>query len=263
LLWAINALSILVVIKVFSQAMTDFFNMRRYLLQATLFLLVLVTFCMGQVYHATAAGAIQCHCFNNRDYNPTEKFAADAYILATSFNSLLARLAGLPKKQIIMIRMNQGVAQDDLLIGLKISRTTGQELQQVLDLSRNDKTWAEIIAGLSLQEVVNEDKTLAEIKAGLPVRLAGTRVADEMIADFFRVPSGEINKLRISGLNEKEITLILILKHVSEIQPEALVDQYKNQGRSWSEIAYNLGVQPKAAGRYILAYPSKNIAGNG
>lgn len=132
-----------------------------------------------------------------------------------------------------------------------------------MDLSRNDKTWAEIIAGLSLQEVVNEDKTLAEIKAGLPVRLAGTRVADEMIADFFRVPSGEINKLRISGLNEKEITLILILKHVSEIQPEALVDQYKNQGRSWSEIAYNLGVQPKAAGRYILAYPSKNIAGNG
>ena len=111
----------------------------------------------------------------------------------------------------------------------KASRTTGQGLQQVLDLPRNDKTWAEIIAGLSLQEAVNEDKILAEIKAGLPVRLAGTRVADEMIADFFRIPSGEVNKLRISALNEKEITLIFILKHVSEIQPEALVGQYKNR----------------------------------
>lgn len=89
--------------------------MRRYLLHATLFLLVVVTFCMGQVYHATAAGTIQCHCFNNRVYNPAEKFAADAYILATSFNSLLARLAGLPKKQIVMIKMNQGLPRTTCL----------------------------------------------------------------------------------------------------------------------------------------------------
>lgn len=226
------------------------------------FLLILLFFCWGLTCHAIAESAIQCHCFANRTYNPAEKFEADEYILATSFNSLLARLADLPKKQIVMIKMNEGVVQDDLLIGLKIAKITGQTLQNVLDLRRGNNSWAEIIKALQPHESVNEDETSQAIRAGGDAEVVGPRVADEMIAEFFKVPSEKINKLRMSGLSEKEITLTFILNHVSEIQPEALVEQYKKQQRSWSEIAHNLGVEPKAAGKLILAYPSKSIPVN-
>ena len=161
-----------------------------------------------------------------------------------------------------MIKMNEGVVQDDLLIGLKIAKITGQTLQNVLDLRRGNNSWAEIIKALQPHESVNEDETSQAIRAGGDAEVVGPRVADEMIAEFFKVPSEKINKLRMSGLSEKEITLTFILNHVSEIQPEALVEQYKKQQRSWSEIAHNLGVEPKAAGKLILAYPSKSIPVN-
>ena len=63
----------------------------------------------------------------------------------------------------------------------------------------------------------------------------------------------------MSGLNEKEMALLFILVHAGGLKPEALVMQYKKQGRSWSEIAYNLGLEPDAAGKLILAYPAKKI----
>jgi len=227
-----------------------------------LFLLGLTLFYLGPGYYATAKSAIQCHCFTDRSYNPAKKFAADDYILATSFNSLLARLADLPKRQIVMIKMNEGVTQEDLLISLQIAKTTGQDIQKVLDSFRQKDNWSEIIKELSLNGAVNNDEVLEAIKTGTPTDMAGTRIADEFIAEFFRTPAEEIRKLRISGLNEKEITLVLLLNHVSEIQPGALVEQYKNKGRSWSEIAYNLGMEPKAAGKLILAYPAKIIPEN-
>jgi len=225
-------------------------------------MMLIICFYLGAPQHVFADSAIQCHCFKNRSCDESDRFAADAYILATSFNSLLARLAALPKKQIVMIKMNEGMAQDDLLISLKIAKTTGQELQKVLDLRRQNDNWAEIIAGLPLQETVNKDEILGAIRAGASTEVAATRVADESIALFFGTPEEEIRKLRMSGLNEKEITLTLLLNHVNEIQPEALVEQYKDKGKSWSEIAYSLGVEPKAAGKLILAYPAKKIPEN-
>lgn len=240
----------------------SYFSMRRNLEKTCLFLVLLIIFCSGPAYHAIAKSAIQCHCFTDRTYNPAEKFAADSYILATSFNSLLARLADLPKKQIVMIKMNEGMAQDDVLISLKIAETTGQDLQKVLDLRRRSDSWAEIIAVLPPQEAVIRDEILGVIRAGASTEVAATRIADESIAQFFGASEEEIRKLRLSGLNEKEITLTLLLNHVSEIQPEALVEQYKDKGRSWSEIAYSLGVEPKAAGKLILVYPAKKTPEN-
>lgn len=224
-----------------------------------LFFLALPFFLMGPVWPAMADSAIKCHCFTERDYNPVDKFAADDYILATSFNSLLARLADLPKKQIVMLKMKRGVAQEDLLVGLKIAGITDYGLEEILDLKGHDRTWPEIVAALDLQTRAPEDEILKGLLAGSPPAEAGEAVAAQLIAGFFGTSAERIKELRLAGLNEKEITLIHILSHVSEIEPPALAGQYKDNGRSWSEIAYNLGVEPKTAGRLILAYPAGTI----
>jgi len=204
---------------------------------------------------AFAESAIQCHCFTERSYNPADRFAADEYILATSFNSLLANAYGLPKRQIVMIKMNEGVGQDDLLVGLKLSRLTGIDIRKFLRLRRQKNSWAKILSSMTKQQVVAEDEILQGVLAGMPVEEAGTRVADEMISNFYRVPGEEVKKLKASGLNEKETALVFILAHISEIPPEALVKQYKEQGRSWSEIAFNIGLEPDETGKRILEYP--------
>ena len=225
----------------------------------TFIFIALFLFNLGSALHVFAESAIQCHCFKNRSYNPADKFASDDYILATSFNSLLSKSFGIPKKQIIMIKMGEKVAQGDLLISLKISKVTGEEISKILGLRSSNNTWADIVSGLPQQEKVETDQLLEAVRSGMPVAKAGDMVADEMIARFYRIPPAEIKKLRVSGLDEKEMALLFILVHVGGQKPQVLVEQYLKLGRSWSEIAYNLGLEPNAAGKLILAYPAKKI----
>lgn len=221
--------------------------------------ITLILWC-ALVSNDLAANSIQCHCFTDRDYNPVARFEADDYILATSFNSLLARTAGIPKKDIVMLKMNQGVSQDDLLISLKIARLTGKFLGEILEMRQARKSWQEVIAELDINDTAKDkDETLTAILADQPGQTAADRVADAVIADFYHRSPAEVERLRILGLSEKEINLVLILQHVSEIQPAALAEQYTQKGRSWSEIAFNLGVTPKKAGRLIMAYPAKEL----
>ena len=52
----------------------------------------LIFVCLGTTgLPVFAQSTINCHCFLDRSYDPADKFAADEYILATSFNSLLAK----------------------------------------------------------------------------------------------------------------------------------------------------------------------------
>ena len=223
------------------------------------FLIILILFSFGSAVQVSAESAIQCHCFTDRTYNPADRFASDEYVLATSFNSLLAKVFAIPKRQIVMIKMNESVAQDDLLIGLKIAKITGVDIRKFLKLHKKNNTWAEIISGLSQVEKIKNDPLLEAIKSGMPAEKAGVRIADEIIGEFYQIKPDAISKLRMSGMNEKEINLISILAHAREQQPEVLVEQYKNQGRSWSEIAHNLGVEPDTTGKLIVAYPARQI----
>lgn len=214
---------------------------------------------LGLSGNVKAQSAVTCHCFTERDYNPADRFAADDYILATSFNSLLARYFAVSKGQIVMLKMKQGVPQDDLLIGLKVSQIGDGNINNLLRLRRAGKTWQEIIAGMEQHDRLESDPLLKRIIAGVPVDEAGRGIADEIIGRFYAIPADQINKLRKTGLSEKEITLLFILVHVGNQNLETLLKQQREQSKSWSEIAHGLGIDPKAAGRLILAYPAKQI----
>lgn len=228
--------------------------------RTSFFFITLLLFFFAPTSGSFAESAINCHCFRDRTYNPDDTFAADDYILATSFNSLLAKSFGIPKRQIIMLKMKEGVGQDDLLIGLKTAKVTKINLRQLLRLRREEYSWPKIISDLDRSGKHQNDQLLAVIKSGIPVEEAGTKVADELLADFFKIPLESIEEFRLSGLNEKEMALLLILAHACDQKPETLIARHSKEGKSWSEIADSLGVQPAAAGNLILHYPAKQIS---
>ena len=223
------------------------------------FFIAFVLLIFGAADNAFAESTISCHCFQDRSFDPGDRFAADDYLLATSFNSLLAKSFDISKKQVVMLKMDEGVSQDDLLVGLKVTRLTGGYLEQLLGLRRAGYTWSQIISGMEQQDTINKDKLAKAIRVGMPVNEAGAGVADEMIEDFYRVPAEEVKRFRAYGLNEKEMALVFILAHFKDQKAETFVEQYKKQGSSWSQIAFNLGIEPAAAGKLILAYPAKQI----
>jgi hypothetical protein len=230
------------------------------LIKTTLFFIALILFLLGPSHNSFAESTINCHCFKERTFNPNDTFSTDDYILATSFNSLLAKSYDIPKRQVITLKMKEKVGHDDLLIGFKISKSTGVHLKQLLSFLERKKTWSKVLSEMDQQEMIMNDQLLEAIKSGLPVDEAGDRAGEELISEFYSVPAEKIGKLRKSGLNEKEMALLFILVHAKDQKLEVLVKQHNGQGKSWSEIAHNLGVEPAAAGKLILAYPAKQIA---
>lgn len=204
-----------------------------------------------------AESAITCHCFTERSYNPGDRFGADDYILATSFNSLLARSFHVAKREIVMLKMKQGVGQNDLLVGLKIAGAAKIDLRQLIELRRQGRGWPEIVAGLAMDEKTRQDPLLEAIGSSPSVAEAGARVAGQLIADFYTVPLEVIGMFRQSGLKDKEINLLFILTHAGRRELREIAAMYTEEGRSWSEIADSLGIEPATAGRLILQYPAR------
>jgi hypothetical protein len=117
-------------------------------LKSLLFCMTFVLLFWGPVQNSFAESTINCHCFQDRSFDPGDKFAADDYILATSFNSLLAKSFDISKKQVVTLKMDEGVSQDDLLVGLKLTKLTGGYLEQLLGLRRAGYEWSQIISGM-------------------------------------------------------------------------------------------------------------------
>lgn len=228
-------------------------------LRTALCCITLLFFAVIPVRNSSAVPAINCHCFQDRTYNPADPFATDDYILATSFNSLLARSFNIPKREIVMLKMKEGIGQNDLLVALKVAKESGADLQQLLGWRREKRSWRTIVTDLTGRRRIKEDLLVEAIAAGLPVEKAEAHVADELIAGFYKIPGEEIGSFRSEGLNEKEMALVLILAHAGNQQPEVLVSLHNREGRSWSAIAHDLGIEPAAAGKLILQYPDRRL----
>ncbi len=217
-----------------------------------LLLLLLLTTMMA--VPAGAEIAAGCHCFRQRSYDPEAKFIADDYILATSFNSLTANIFNISKKQIVMLKMRGGVHQNDLLLSLRLSHDFGLDQQQLLNLRQKDYSWQKIISQSKPLSEIKDNILLTMIKSGKPVNDLGQEVANSMIADFYNAPKKEIEKLRLSGFNEKELALFFLLVRNKQVKPEDLVKQVKDEGQSWSEVAHKLDITPAMAGQLIANY---------
>lgn len=207
-----------------------------------------------------AASATGCHCFNERAYDPQAPFAADDYILTTTFNSLISKSFNLSKQRIVMLKMQGGVAADDLLIGLHLAQVGQVDSQILFDRRKAGTTWATLLTEIKLPPAVKEDTLLKKLKAGGATREAGEAVADQMLVGLYKISLPKVQELRSAGLDSKAISLALVLSHYTGREPEFFIRQYQGEKKSWSEIAALVGVTPKAAGTLVLNYPEKQLS---
>ena len=110
-------------------------KLNRYILSLLLINLLLVMLMPLEVYSSNDTN--NCHCFKNRTFNTVDKFASDDYLLTTTFNSLLASEFKISKRQIITMKMQDGVANDDLIISLYLSREAGIDVSQILNMKKS------------------------------------------------------------------------------------------------------------------------------
>ena len=195
-----------------------------------------------------------CHCFKERAYKPQDRFAADDYILATSFNSLIANKYSIAKRQIVFFKMKGGVSHMDLIVALRVAKASGSDLKMILDMKKNGQTWQNILENSTMANGIKNDNLLYKLKAGRPLNEVGGKIADSLIVDFYKADGEVVKQMRSSGLNEKEMALVFIVANKSGASPMALAELYSKQGKSWSEIANDFGIGPTQAGKLILQH---------
>jgi hypothetical protein len=149
--------------------------------------------------------------------------------------------------------MQGGVDQDDLLVGLTISKASGVTLKHLLDLRKRKKSWQQILKAPVLSGY-NPSSVLTGLKSGTPASQVAGQISDELISLFFGIPKEMVEKFRADGFTEKEITLLFLLASTGNIGSEIIAAQHSKEGKSWSEIAHSLGVEPPAAGKLISNY---------
>ncbi|MFH1020967.1 MAG: hypothetical protein V1782_10230 [Pseudomonadota bacterium] len=142
------------------------------------------------------------------------------------------------------------------MITLQAAKVSGTELKHLLGLRERKFPWQKILSELLPAEKFRNDKALKGLQSGIPDTEAGQKIADRLLVEFFHVPEKAVLALRATGLNEKEMALLLILDHAGKLPPHEGARQHAQEGKSWSEIAHQLGIEPADAGKLIMDYPA-------
>ena len=201
---------------------------------------------------ATAEQTGNCHCFRDRNYDPAHKFAADDYLLTTSFNSLIAATLKVSKRQIVMMKMKGGVDSDELLIALYIADKTQAPVDTLLAIRENDGSWQSILNSPSLQQNAGSDPVFAKIAAGTTSHDLTSPITDAMISTYYHARPELINTLRSKDFSNKELALIFALNRQTATPVEEIVDMARQKKMSWSEIAHHFNLTPAGVGKTIL-----------
>jgi hypothetical protein len=206
---------------------------------------------------ATAGPTDRCHCFRERSYDPAHKKAADSYLLTTGFNSLVAATLGVSKRQIIMMKMKGGIDPDDLLIALYIARNTQVSRDILLAVRNNGGSWQKIMGSTRLMTARQNTPVLEKIAAGAPDQKIVDLISDELLGKHYHAATQQISRLRSQQFDNREINLIYALHTQTNIPLQKIVDMYRNEKMSWSEIGHKSGLSPADIGKAILKSQSR------
>ncbi len=204
-----------------------------------LFILASLTFPVKPV-----EAKVNCHCFQDRTYSPEKKFAADGYLLITTFNSFLSKSFSVSKRDIVMMKMKGGVSADDVIIGLYVSHHTGQSIEVLNSQRAHEKSWQEILQQTPQASDVGEDSLLLSIQQGKSDMELASSITDHLLRSFFHIDQEHLNTLAKKNLSHKEITLFLLLASHINTPAIQLVDLQQNNSLSLSEMVHNFGFAP-------------------
>ena len=192
-----------------------------------------------------------CHCFRNRTYNPVEKSASDGYLLTTTFNSLLASEFDISKRQIIMMKMRKGIANNDLITALYISKKADVEVTELLQMKKK-YSWRKIIDTLVPDSTHQVKRNVFEfVRTESSEQKIAEHIMQILIVNRYSPTQKSIQQLTDSNLHIREIILALTLSDRTGIPAMKIANQKLENNLSWSEIAYNFGMQPSDVGKFL------------
>src|SRR5512147_3083870 len=153
-----------------------------------------------------AAPTVDCHCFQERAWDPTAPASADPYVLATTRSSLLAASFGVGKGNLVRAVMG-GVPPDDLWIAYWAAGRTGGDPDGLLAAREKRRSWKAALAGAKgLGEAFD-----AALASGAPDAALSAIAIDDVLLERLHANAEDVTLLRAAGARSEEVVLAAVL----------------------------------------------------
>lgn len=173
-----------------------------------------------------AQSIINCHCFQERTFNPNHPAAADPYFLATTQNSFMAQSFGLKKRSLVKAKM-EGADANDLWILYELAKRSSLEPSRLEQAYRQQKSWPRVV------EVLNVDPERVGgtfwKRLGSPTQLAQHIVDAKLSAAG--VAAEVVSRARRAGMANQELILAVLVGD----DPVSLFSLVKTGHQSWGK----------------------------
>ena len=207
------------------------------MLARTIGILGLVLACLGTP-PVEGASTVTCHCFRDRSYDPDRPGAADAYILATSRNSLLAAAFGVSKGTIVRALMT-GTPPEDLWIAHAVAARTGLNARDLLNARRRSPSWARAVASLGVDPARLDPALSAAVQTG-----RAAPVVDRVLEERLRVPGKLVRRLREQGAPDGAAVAASLLYRITGEEPAAVFGDVVAGKATWGQKFQQAGLAP-------------------
>jgi hypothetical protein len=192
---------------------------------------------------AAAAPAIECHCFQDRAYDPASPGKTDRYLLATTTNTLLAAAYGFPKKEVVRGRM-AGASGENLWVAAYAAERLGARRDDLLARREQAGSWRGALTALGAPlEPLGPAFVVALLAAG-DEPLARVAAAETLV-ERVGADRGEVDELARRGASVPETVLSVLLGRWSGRPAAENYERVKSGGATWSGILAGLGRFPE------------------
>ncbi len=214
-------------------------------IHAALIALFLVMFLLP----AQEAHGVTCHCFKERTFKPTQPASADAYILATARNSLLAAASGIDKGTVVRQRMT-GATETDLWLSRYLSTQINRSADQLLGARDRSSSWSGAFDAVELDTGKLGTAFQEARKAGNADGMARA-LADPVLGRTFNTGKPTLTRLHDTGANIAESALSLYLAGRMNRTPESILRYVMTGEKTWGSLFNDLGIRIDTVGDLI------------
>lgn len=198
-------------------------------------LLFLLFYSLAAASAAWAMPAINCHCFQERAFDPAKPSAADQYYLATTQNRLLAAVFDQPRRNIVMAKQ-KGTDGDDLWVAYRASAETDLSPNHLLREKKTQGAWLPVLKAYNIS-LTQSDSVLLDDSSEL-ARLISTEVlVGQGFADHETIES-----LYAAGAGQKEVICATLLASVSDRSAGEIWQSVTQGLYTWGQIFSDLGL---------------------
>lgn len=199
-----------------------------------------LAFAVSRPAPARAAPTVDCHCFQDRTWDPTRPASADPYVLATTRSSLLSASFGAGKGSLVRAVMS-GTPADDLWVAYWAGARAGRDPAALLAVKLERGSWKAALAGAKGLGPAFD----AALSSGAGETALSAIAIDDVLLGRLHANAEDLALLRAAGARSEEVVLAAVLSVRLNAPAMTMLARVRAGKASWSSTLNDVGLAPR------------------